>query len=278
MANLPFSQKPLVMAHRGQSASVPESTLLAFKQAYDLGVDFLETDARLTRDHQVVLFHDSTLARTTNTKGHLSEYSLAELKKLDLGYWFQKPGHDDFPFRGQGHQILTLAEFLGVFPRVHVNIDLKQKDPALPASVAAILKQEGAEDRVIVASFHQKQIQLFRQIAGSRVTTSAGPYEVLRFVIGSVFKRPFARPPPYAAFQVPVGAGPIKVVTPRNIAYAHQQGVAVQVWTVNDPGRMRQLIEWGVDGIFTDNPELLLKIKRSLPPTSSGWPNDANRQ
>ncbi len=251
------------MAHRGQSASVPESTMIAFKQAYDLGVDFLETDARLTRDHQVVLFHDSTLDRTTNGGGKLSRYSLAELKEFDLGYLFQKPGLEDFPFRGQGHHILTLTEFLGAFPRVHVNIDLKNKDPILPALVAAILKDEGAEDRVIVASFHQKQIKRFRQIAGGRVTTSAGPREVLRFVIGSAFGRPFARPPPYAAFQVPMGAGPIKVVTPRNITIAHQQNVAIQVWTVNDPQQMRQLIQWGVDGIFTDKPELLLQIRQT---------------
>ncbi len=251
------------MAHRGQSASVPESTLLAFKQAYDLGVDFLETDARLTRDHQVVLFHDSTLTRTTNVGGKLSQYSLPELKTLDLGYWFQLPGQGDFPFRGQGHHILTLAEFLGAFPRVRVNIDLKNKDPVLPGLVADILKQEGAEDRVIVASFHQKQIYLFRQIAGSRVTTSAGPMEVLHFVIGSACGRPFKRPPSYAAFQVPVGLGPIKIVTPRKIAFAHEKGVAMQVWTINDPQKMLQLMEWGVDGIFTDKPELLLQIKRS---------------
>ena len=116
------------MAHRGQSASVPESTMLAFQQAYDLGVDFLETDARLTRDRRVVLFHDSTLTRTTNGHGRLSQYSLAELKAFDLGYRFQKPGQQDFPFRGQGLQILTLAEFLGAFPRVRVNIDLKEKE------------------------------------------------------------------------------------------------------------------------------------------------------
>ncbi len=252
------------MAHRGQSASVPESTMMSFKQAYDLGVDFLETDARLTRDHEVVLFHDSTLDRTTNGKGKLAKYSLAELKALDLGYYFQRPGMVDFPFRGQGLQILTLAEFLGAFPRVHVNIDLKQKDPTLPARVASILKQEGAEDRVIVASFHQKQINLFRQIAGPRVTTSAGPIEVLRFLIGSVHGRPFKQPPPYSAFQVPVGLGPFKVVTPQKISFAHEKGVAVQVWTINNQQKMLQLIDWGVDGIFTDTPELLIEIRQKL--------------
>ncbi len=268
----------LVFAHRGQSASVPESTMISFKQAYDLGVDYLETDARLTRDHEVVLFHDSTLDRTTNGKGKLIKYSLAELKALDLGFRFQKTGLVDFPFRGHGLQILTLAELLGAFPRVHVNIDLKQKYPTLPARVAAILHQERAEDRVIVASFHQKQINRFRQIACSRVTTSAGPIEVLHFVLGSARGRPFKHPPPYAAFQVPVGLGPIKIVTPRKVAFAHEKGVAVQVWTINEPDKMLQLIEWGVDGIFTDKPELLLQIKKSCSSTSSWRANHTDRQ
>ncbi|HMF31782.1 MAG TPA: glycerophosphodiester phosphodiesterase [Candidatus Lokiarchaeia archaeon] len=251
------NNRPLVMAHRGSSASAPESTRLAFQQGYDLGVDCLETDAHLTKDGQVVLFHDTRLKRTTNGSGILGTKTLTELRALDLGYKFRVPGQAGFPFRGQDLSILTLEELLTSYPDVRVNIDLKDTFETLPGAVARVLDETGSQNRVMVGSFHQQQIRRFCQITRGRVPTSAGPFEVLRFVFGCTIGRPFKEQPPYAAFQVPTHFRPIKVVTPRNLRYAHDWGVAVHVWTINSPAEMQRLLALGVDGIFSDDPETL---------------------
>ncbi len=249
------------MAHRGRSAYTPENSFQAFKDAHGLGVDFLETDAHLTKDEQVVLFHDATLDRTTEGTGRLVDYTLAELEEFDMGYRFQPEnleGTDEYPFRGQGIQIQTLERILTAFPDVRVNIDLKDPFEALPQAVFEVLKACDATQRVVVGSFRQKQIKKFREIAPG-VVTSAGPFEVLKFYLGHKLGRLSHDPRPYLAFQIPIKIGPLHFTTPKTIQEAHERGIGVHVWTVNDPIEMRQLLNWGVDGIFTDDPELLLK-------------------
>ncbi|MHA1732000.1 MAG: glycerophosphodiester phosphodiesterase [Promethearchaeota archaeon] len=254
-------ERPLVMAHRGRSATTPESSYQAFREAYELGVDFLETDAHLTRDGEVVLFHDSTLDRTTDGTGRLADYTLAQLEEFDMGYWFQPPGLEgtgEYPFRGKGVKVVTLDEVLKSFPDVRVNVDLKDPFRELPGHVAGVLRDNDAEGRVIVGSFRQKQIRRFREVA-PRVATSAGPAEVLKFYLGHKLGRLSGGARPYIALQVPVKLGPLSVVNPATIRKAHERGVAVQPWVVNDPVQMAALLEWGVDGIFTDVPEVLLE-------------------
>lgn len=253
------NDRPLVMAHRGRSAFTPESTFQAFQEAHALGVDFLETDAHLTKDGEVVLFHDTTLDRTTNGTGRLVDYTLTELEQFDMGYWFQPPalaGTDEYPHRGAGMRVQTLGAILDAFPDVRVNVDLKDKFPALPARAAEVLSAHDAVERVIVGSFRQKQIKRFRTL--SPAVTSAGPFEVLKFYLGCKFGRLSTKSRPFHALQVPVHVGPLHLVTPKTIRQAHARGIAVQPWVINDPAQMRTLLAWGVDGLFTDDPETLL--------------------
>ena len=147
---LPFlnnSEKnhPLVMAHRGGD-SVPENTIQAFKDAFDLGVDCLETDVHITKDEQFILFHDDAVDRTTEAKGLVSSFTLLELKNLDAGYRFQPP---NFPFRGKGLQIQTLDEILREFP-IRFNLDIKDKDPKVPELLALKLKELLVEDKFVM--------------------------------------------------------------------------------------------------------------------------------
>ena len=103
-----FDPMPKVVAHRGDSAHFPENTLHAFESAYAMGVDVIETDVHLSKDGEVVIWHDPTLDRNTNGSGMIEEHTLAELKKLDAGYTFTKDGGKTFPFRAQGVQLCTL--------------------------------------------------------------------------------------------------------------------------------------------------------------------------
>ena len=104
--------RPLVMAHRGSSNLFPENSLLAFKEAYDLGVDALEIDVRFSKDLIPVVFYDECLERTTDGKGKLLDYTYRELQQFDLGYFHKNPNSGKLLYRDKGLKILSLNEFL----------------------------------------------------------------------------------------------------------------------------------------------------------------------
>jgi len=282
------------MAHRGDSANIPENTVQSFEDARKLKVDVIETDVHITKDNKFVLFHDKSVERTTNGQGLIADLTLAQLKQLDAGYQFQIPGEEDYPFRGKGFRIHTLEEILPLFPEVRFNIDIKDKTPHVPRLLAEVLHDLKVEDRVMVGSFHQKQVKRFRKYT-TTAPTSAGPLEVLRFWWKS--KRwsrnhlkmnsedlqealqtfptdlqqhqknmiaVFGRPLPYVALQIPEGFYFLRLITPIFIRFAHEMGIAIHVWTINDPLEMQKFLEWHIDGIFTDTPATLIKVVKKF--------------
>ncbi len=261
------SGRPLVMAHRGESGNVPENTMAALEAAVELGVDVVESDVHLTKDDQIVLFHDDSLMRTTGEEGTVRDYTLEELREFDLGYTFSTDGGTTFPFRGKGLKIVTLQEVFERFPNTMFNLDIKDTFPAAPEALANLLSEMNKKDSVIIASFTDRQIERFRQILPD-VLTSAHPGEVKRFVFFSKIGLPRIKSEDihYRAFQVPVKSGPLTVVTKKFVKMAHERGIAIHVWTINDESTMNKLIDLGVDGIFTDQPSILKSVlsKRGL--------------
>ncbi len=277
------NHRPLIMAHRGDSASIPENTIQAFEDAYQLHIDCIESDVHLTADNEFVLFHDEQVDRTTDGEGKIQDHSLADLKKLDAGYRFSPTGSTTFPFRGTGLKIHTLEEIIPLFPNVRFNLDIKSSNPEAPRLLATKLKKMEVELRIMVGSFHQKQIIEFRK--HSRIATSAGPKEVLKFLWKSkLWKRKLAQKSsselipmtpderkknqilvfnhelPYVALQIPPKYSLLKIISPEFIRFAHFVGIAIHIWTINSANLMEKLLNWGADGIFTDKPRLLLDV------------------
>ncbi|MCK5689781.1 glycerophosphodiester phosphodiesterase, partial [Myxococcota bacterium] len=126
----PSLELPLNIAHRGASMQAPENTFMAFELATTLGAHVLELDVYLSRDGEVVVFHDETLERTTNGEGPLAALSLNELQALDAAYHF-KTQQGENPFRNRGIFMPRLVEVLRAFPEMSFNIESKGKDPAL---------------------------------------------------------------------------------------------------------------------------------------------------
>ncbi len=278
---VPFlkGKRPLVMAHRGDSANTPENSLRAYEDAYKLKVDVIETDLRITRDDEIVFFHDARVDRTTNGKGTVKSLTLRELKKLDMGYRFKGVGEleGSYPFRGKGLQIQTLEEVLTRFPDMKFNMDIKDTLSRAPTVLARKIKELNAEDRVMIGSFHHKQLKGFRLQSGA--PTSASPQEVWKFKRGVYrwFKKnkPFTfsddlvleqeevvgEPLPYFALQIPEKIFGMRIFYgPEFFKLCHLVEIAVHIWTVNEPGDMFRLLDWGVDGIFSDKPKMLLDI------------------
>ncbi len=251
---------PVVCAHRGDSAHLPENTLPAFISAAELGVDCIESDVHLTADDQCVLWHDSTVDRMTSGTGNISDYTLTELKQLDAAYSFTLPGQDGFPFRGRGITIPSLAETLEALPHMRFNLDLKGTSLRLAQKFVEVVERFAAHERILGASFHYRQLRRLRKLAPSLVTSFSSPE--VRTLIGlhkaGLLQHIF--PFKGLTLQVPELHGNVRIVTPELIRTVHAQGISVQVWTINEETDMHRLLDMGVDGIVTDDPRLLQNV------------------
>src|SRR5215213_3160249 len=142
----------LHIAHRGGALLAPENTLPAFQQAVArYRTDMLELDVHLSRDGELVVSHDPTLERCTDAEGSLAERTLAQLQQLDAGYHFSPDGQH-FPFRGQGVRLPTLREVLRAFPGLRLNVEAKPDVPGIEDAMHALLREEGALERVCLGS------------------------------------------------------------------------------------------------------------------------------
>lgn len=261
---------PLTFAHRGGAALWPENTLEAFRGAIDLGCTHVETDVRMTRDGEIIVFHDEGLERTTNGTGRVATHTLSQLRRLDAAYRFSPDGKS-FPRRGQGVTIPTLAELVELSPSVRFNVELKERGPFdLPRALLAFIDRHGIGDRVVVAAERHELMRDFRQLAQGRIATSASRRECLQFWFASRLRLTALLRLPYQALQIPVRAGNLTVVTPTLLDAAHREGLMVHVWTIDEPREMRRLLDLGVDGLMSDHPDRLrqIVIERSRPRSS----------
>jgi glycerophosphoryl diester phosphodiesterase len=234
---------PWIIAHRGASGHAPENTLAAFEQAVALGAQFIETDLHLTRDARFVAIHDKTLDRTTNGHGEVRNFTLAELRKLDAGMWF------DRSFMEQ--RIPTLEDVLAFALKHDVVFYLEIKYEAawgMHHALAAALQGTENASRTIVISFDPSTLASLRRLNAS-------------IMMGLLVEEP--KP---GMVQEAVGAGARQIcprwdlVTRELVEEAHRSDLHVVTWTVNEADKMRTAIEVGVDGIMTDVPDRLRAV------------------
>ncbi len=254
---------PRVIAHRGGSIACPENTEAAFRSAVEMGADVLETDMHLSADGKVVISHDPDYHRLSGDPRPISSLTVAELKELDLGAKFNP--ENGCPFRGQGLKPLLLEEALTLFPHSRFNLDLKMDDPALAEEAGAVIRAAGAENRVCVASFHHRVLKTFRRLY-PEVTTSFSRRETIMilFLRGLGILPASLRRGEAVALQIPEYAGKYRLITPSLLRWSSKRGIAVQVWTVNDPEKMKTLLQEGVDAVISDDPETLIRVCKDL--------------
>ncbi|HZJ87702.1 MAG TPA: glycerophosphodiester phosphodiesterase [Sphaerochaeta sp.] len=259
-----FDPLPRVVAHRGDSAHYPENTLPAFESADRLGVDVIETDVHLSKDGQIVVWHDATLDRTTDGKGAISDYTLEELRAFDAGFMFSPDGGKTFPFRGKGVQLCTLEEALIACPTQRFNVDLKSRGEATVDAFIAVVQRQQAKKRVLGASFHLCNLKMLRK-KEPRIQTSLCTLEVMRYLFAQKLRiLPKTKQDELMVFQVPAAQWGITVITADFIQRMHSRGAIVQVWTINEESEMRRLFAMGVDSVMTDKPELAIKVAEEL--------------
>jgi len=271
-----LSRRVLSYAHQGGAWEAPSSTLFAIGRALELGVTGIELDVHATADRQLVVCHDSTVDRTTAGHGPIRDLTLAQLRSLDNAYWFA-PGSDETPgrsaesytYRGRAPAdrdfcIATLEEVLDLMddhPEVALNLDIKATAPAVEPYeelLASALARHGHTERVIVASFLDAATDAFALFAPD-VATSAGTLAVAHFWRALHDGTP-APPTSHVVLQVPAVRGDIVLVDNKFLDAAHEAGLAVHVWTVNDEKEMARMCDLGVDGIISDLPTPLVGL------------------
>ncbi len=249
----------LVFAHRGGGGLYPENTLGAFEYSAKMGADVLELDVHATSDGALVVLHDGSVDRTTDGRGKISEITLETVKKLDAGYLFSTDGGKNYPFRGKGIRVPTLAKIFDALPEMTFNIEPKQAEPSIIKPLCDLIRARKMADKVIVGSFRQGVIDEFRAEC-PEIATSASPSEVAKFLALSKTGLSESYSPPMQALQIPENLGSLSVVTKDFVENAHRKNLKVHVWTINEPNAMQRLIDVGVDGIMTDYPDRLLDL------------------
>ncbi len=247
----------MLLAHRGTSLMAPENTLPAFEFAVRHSADVLEIDVRLSRDGEVIVTHDDSLERTTDGTGKVNALGLHELKQLDAGYRFACG--EQFPWRNNGVQLLTLSELLLAFPDVGINIDIKDNDARAVVAVASALETHAASERSVVASFHDSNLRFCRR-RYPQLRTSAGIADVKKFYWNYLLNHRKEILNQCTLFQLPMRHYFLSLSSQRFINFLHSAGGEVNYWTINDCQSMVQLLERGADGIVTDRADLAVDV------------------
>jgi len=243
LADLP---RPIIFAHRGASRHAPENTMAAFELAAKDGAPAIELDAKLTRDGKVVIFHDPTLTRTTNGQGNLAEKTADELRALDAGSRFSP--------QYRGEKIPFLEEVLEAFgKKLLINVELRNYWTPLDGlvdRVCELLRRHSLRGNVLFSSFYSPNLRRAAKLMP----------EVPRALLAirgwrGAWARSFA-----FTFGDYMALHPhVNDASPQQAQRVHRLGRRVHVWTVNDPGEITRMAEWGVDGIFTDDPKAALR-------------------
>jgi glycerophosphoryl diester phosphodiesterase len=243
-ARHPFLDRPvpLAFAHRGGCAEGPENTLGSFERAFALGYRYLETDVHVTADGRLVALHDPTLDRVTDRTGPVAALPWSEVRRALVG------GREPVPL---------FEDLLTALPRARWTVDVKA-EAALEPLLETVARHD-AWDRVCVGSFDERRVARARALAGGRLATSLGTRGVIGVRLRSL-RLPAAWSREAVCVQVPEHRHGVRVVDRAFVRTAHRHGLQVHVWTVNEPERMRALLDLGVDGIMTDQLQLLREV------------------
>ena len=242
-----YQGQVLNFAHRGANHDAPQNTLAAFRLAVEMGADGVELDVQASKDGEAVVIHDFTVDATTDGQGRVADKTLAELRELDAGSWF------DARFAGQ--RIPTLQEVIvEVGHQLILNIELKVKgirNAGLVAEVVRLIEDHNLVHRVVVSSFNPFSLRQVKKL-NPRIHTGLLyyfdlPAHLARSVLLSLAGSDALHPEKH-------------LINQKYTAWAKERGYRVNTWTVDEPAEMKRLIALGVDGIITNCPDVLREM------------------
>lgn len=259
-----------VIAHRGGDGEWPGETSYAFRHAIESGADVIEMDVWGTSDDPpvLVLMHSSDISKMTEGTGDVRSLKFKkDLENLNAAYRWSPDGGKTFPFRNTEPvlRVAKLEDVLNEFKDHRMNIEIKQKRSSIVKPfLDTIERSKMPAENLLIASFHTAVLKEFRKECKQRnlqIATSASTWEWVRFYLGSYLLHIPYRPPTdvlQMTERLPVVR--LWLLSQRFIQKAHDAGLKVHAWTVDDPADMQRAIRNGVDGIITNFPSRLAKI------------------
>ena len=242
--------RPRVIAHRGASGLMPENTLAAFDRAIELGTDMIELDVALSRDDELVVIHDATLERTTSGSGQVRDRTLRELELLVAGRCVG-PDH-------VAQRIPTLRAVLDLArDRTLLNIEIKEEAVTdqcvggVTDLVIGLIFDHRLADRAILSSFDPRALDHARRIAPRIYRASLFNAECHRGM------RPVSVVEDAGAVLFSVSRTQVNEAM---VEQCHEVGTLVAVYTVNEVSEMEQVLAIGVDALFTDRPDRMIRL------------------
>ncbi|WP_080874308.1 glycerophosphodiester phosphodiesterase [Oceanobacillus timonensis] len=238
-----------IIAHRGASHYAPENSISAFELAYEMKADGIETDVQLTKDNIPVLFHDESLKRIFGISGWINQYTLADLKQLDMGKSF----HTAFT----GTSIVTLEEFLVWIKDKPLTLHLELKNNKIAHKNLEKITYNLIEQHQLLNQTY------FSTFSDSSISCLAGFQEITH--IGWLTKR---QRRDLLAYASSIGATAIHIkhtlLRQRLVKEAMKNGIPVRVYTVNSPRLLNRCFAYKVDSVFTNVPDRAFAIRKKL--------------
>lgn len=241
--------KTKIWGHRGASGAAPENTLAAFDLAAKVGADGIELDVHFTKDLEVVVVHDNTLARVTGMNGVVEELTLAQLKKLDFSNHMAAYKGETIPTLWE---VLELVKPTGMEINIELKTDAKLPEGLEEATLELVAKA-GMADKIWYSSFNHYSIERVKQLDA---TTRCG----------LLYSNKVYKPWDYARMMNVEAVHPQfkSVNTPDYMKLCHEAGIRCHAWTVNEAADMRKLLEQGVDAIITNEPALAREVLKAF--------------
>lgn len=240
---------PLIAAHRGGAGLWPEASMLAFRSAIALGVDFLEFDLHLTADGQVVVIHDPTLDRTTTARGAVRDLTLAELASARIRARDGSVTDERVPTLAQLLEVAAPAP-VGILPEIKAGLERRRYE-GIEEKVLALLRARGMLPRATVQSFDPAPLARVRELepaVRTMLLVGRGRVEQER-----------AQPRDAVRWAREAGATDLgmdhRLIDAGVVAAARKAGIRLSAWTVNEDADLRRMMELGVDVIMTDCPD-----------------------
>jgi glycerophosphoryl diester phosphodiesterase len=247
----------LIVAHRGGAGLAPENTLASFRNGIAIGADFVEMDANLTKDGVVVIIHDPTIDRTTDGKGRVVDYTLAELQKFNDAAKYAN-GTTEPQVIPTFDQVLDLVK--PTQARMETEIKLDDKNNRYPGMEQKMIDSITAHqmlDRVQISSFSYEALRDVKKL--SPRTKTVANIDVTFFRTNDI-TQPAKTIELMQSYGVDILSVNMDVLSPLLVQEAHKKNIAVEPWTVDTEDAMKKFIAMGADAIITNRPDILKRV------------------
>ena len=229
------------IAHRGGNEVAPENTFASFKDSYEIGYRWLETDVRLSKDKILYVFHDESLERLLEKPIKISDLNSGDIDDL---------------FIEREHKIPRFDILANAFPDAIFNVDAKTFEAG--EVLVDLINSRKIKNDLCVGSFQHSTIQHMRKNIRRDVESALSMREALLLFFGRITCKP--KNFPGTCLQIPMKYFGINILTPELISYCKEKNIKIHVWTINDEHVLAELVELGINGIMTDKCRILLKV------------------